>query len=137
MKILSTTLIKYLFGVIGIILISCAPVLFKLHHLFDFQLFFSTYSGVVKDFFTPAEWHLSYLALNTMETKYISFLEYFTGPYVYSMSILIASLLVSLIISFVVSILHSYQRAFQKNSLYRQQKFLSHFQIFHLYFLYK
>ncbi|WP_394188770.1 hypothetical protein [Paenisporosarcina quisquiliarum] len=135
MKILSTTLFKYLFGVIGIILISCAPVLFKLHHFFDLQLFFSTFSGVVKDFFTPAEWHLSYISLNTLEAKYISFFEYFTGPYIYSMSILIASLLISLIISFVLSIVTFLSKDFPKKFLLQTAKILESFPDFSFVFL--
>lgn len=135
LKIVSTTLFKYLFGVIGIILISCAPVLFKFHHFFDLQLFFSTFSGVVKDFFTPAEWHLHYIALNTLETKYISFLQYFTGPYIYSMSILIASLLISLIISFVLSIVTFLSKGFPKKFLLQTTKILESFPDFSFVFL--
>ncbi|WP_019415022.1 hypothetical protein [Paenisporosarcina sp. TG20] len=124
MKILPITLFKYLFGIIGIILISCTPVLFTLNSSLDLQLFFTTFFGVLKDLFNPSELHLRY-----------SFLDYFKGPYKYSMLILVASLLLSLIISFVLSFITLLSKGFIKKFLLQIARILESFPDFSFIFL--
>lgn len=135
MKILPITLFKYFFGLIGIILISCTPVLFTLHGSFDLQLFFTTFLGVVKDFFNPSEWQLRYVVFTTNKIIYISFLDYFKGPYIYSMLILVASLLLSLIISFILTFVALLSKGFSKNLLLQIAKILESFPDFSFIFL--
>ena len=96
---------KFLLGIIGIVLISCVPiVLFQVGSLFDFSFYLRTIFEVCKSLFLPSEWHLSYLVMQTMEIIPISISEYLKGPYLYSMTILIVSLLFSLFISFILAI---------------------------------
>lgn len=96
---------RFLLGIIGIVLISCVPiVLFQVGSLFDFSFYLQTILEVSKSLFLPSEWHLSYLVIQTMEIVPISLKEYLKGPYLYSMTILIVSLLFSLFIAFILAI---------------------------------
>lgn len=96
---------KFLLGIIGVILISCVPVvLFQIGGLFDFSFYLQTILEVSKSLFLPSEWYLSYQVFQTMEIIPISIVEYFKGPYLYSMTILIVSLVFSLLISFIFAI---------------------------------
>ncbi|QBP41414.1 hypothetical protein [Paenisporosarcina antarctica] len=123
MKIIPITLFKYLFGVIGIILISCTPILFTLNGSFDIQLFFTTFFRVVKDFLNPSE-------------RQVSFYHFYVkGPYIYSMLILVASLLLSLIISFVLSFITLLTKGFIKKILLQIAKILESFPDFSFIFL--
>lgn len=97
--------LKYLLGLVGILLISCAPVLFSPGHLFDFRLFFQQCWQVLTALLQPAEWQLNYRIPGSPETVDVSFLQYLTGPYLYSMPILIASLLLALLLSFILAVL--------------------------------
>ncbi len=123
MKIIPITLFKYLLGVIGIILISCIPILFTLNGSFDLHLLFTTFLGVVKDFINPSERQVSFYRF------------YLKGPYVYSMLILVASLLLSLISSFVLSFITLLSKGFIKKILLHIAKFLESFPDFSFIFL--
>lgn len=105
MKILSLSIQKYILGVVGIILLSCAPILFTLGNLLNFKLFFKEFGSVCKALITPAEWHLSYLEITTMEMIPFSLSSYFNGPYLYSMAILVLALLLSLFVSFFFAVM--------------------------------
>ncbi|MFC6040800.1 hypothetical protein ACFPYN_15335 [Paenisporosarcina macmurdoensis] len=135
MKIFTTTLLKYISGIIGIVLISCTPILFTLNGSFDLQLFFTTFLGVVKVFFNPSEWHLRFIVFTTQKTINVSFLDYLKGPYVYSMMILVTSLLLSLIISFVLSFITLLSKGFIKKILLQLAKILESFPDFSFIFL--
>jgi peptide/nickel transport system permease protein len=110
-------------------------VLFTLNGSFDLQLFFTTFFGVVKVFFTPSEWHLRYIIFTTQKTINVSFLEFLKGPYIYSMLILVASLLLSLIISFVLSFITLLSKGFIKKILLQIAKILESFPDFSFIFL--
>lgn len=135
MKIVPITIFKYLLGIIGIILISSTPVLFSLNGSFNLQLYFTTFIGVVKDCFTPSEWHLRFIIFATQKTVHVSFLDYLKGPYVYSMLILVVSLLLSLIISFVLSFITLLSKGFIKKILLQLAKILESFPDFSFIFL--
>lgn len=135
MKIFTTTLVKYISGIIGIVLISCTPILFTLNGSLDLQLFFTTFLGVVKGFFNPSEWHLRFIVFTTQKTINVSFLDYLKGPYVYSMLILVTSLLLSLIISFVLSFITLLSKGFIKKILLQIAKILESFPDFSFIFL--
>ncbi|MDX1806243.1 MAG: hypothetical protein R3267_04410 [Paenisporosarcina sp.] len=135
MKIFTTTLVKYISGVIGIVVISCTPILFTLNGSLDLHLFFTTFFGVVKGFFNPSEWHLRFIVFTTQKTINVSFLDYLKGPYVYSMLILVTSLLLSLIISFVLSFITLLSKGFIKKILLQIAKILESFPDFSFIFL--
>ncbi|MEK3975407.1 hypothetical protein [Psychrobacillus sp. FSL K6-1267] len=97
---------KFLLGVLGIVLISSVPVvLFQIGSIFDFSLYFHTVLEVSKSLVLPSQWSLSYFVIETGESIPISLGNYFKGPYLYSMTILIASLVFSLFVSFILAIL--------------------------------
>jgi peptide/nickel transport system permease protein len=97
---------KFLLGVLGIVLISSVPVvLFQISSIFDFSLYFHTVLEVSKSLVLPSQWSLSYFVIETGESIPISLGNYFKGPYLYSMTILIASLVFSLFVSFILAIL--------------------------------
>ncbi|HSO58792.1 MAG TPA: hypothetical protein VLQ66_11300 [Paenisporosarcina sp.] len=135
MKIFTTILFKYLSGIIGIVLISCTPILFTLTGSIDLHLFFTTFLGVIKSFFNPSEWHLRFIIFTTQKTVIVSFLDYLKGPYVYSMLILVISLLLSLIISFVLSFITLLSKGFIKKILLQIAKILESFPDFSFIFL--
>lgn len=135
MKIFTTTLVKYISGIIGIVLISCTPILFTLNGSLDLQLFFTTFFGVVKGFFNPSEWHLRFIVFTTKKILNVSFLDYLKGPYVYSMLILVTSLFLSLIISFVLSFITLLSKGFIKKILLQIAKVLESFPDFSFIFL--
>ncbi|MER2171011.1 MAG: ABC transporter permease subunit [Psychrobacillus psychrodurans] len=105
MKNLSLSIQKYILGVFGIILLSCAPILFTLGNLFNIKLFLIEFGSVCKALITPSEWYLSYLAIKTMEVISFSLSSYFKGPYFYSMTILVLALLLSLLVSFLFAVM--------------------------------
>lgn len=135
MKILPITLFKYLLGVIGIILISCTPILFTLNGSFNIQLFSTSFLGVIKDLFNPSEWYIRYIVFTTQKTINVSFIDYVKGPYVYSMLILVVSLLVSLIVSFILSFITLLSKGFIKKLLLQTTKILESFPDFSFIFL--
>lgn len=109
MKNLSLSIQKYIVGVVGIILISCVPILFTQGSLFNFKMFLIEFISVCKALITPSEWHLNYKSfdksLTTIETIPFSLHNYFEGPYLYSMTILVLALLFSLFISFLFAVM--------------------------------
>lgn len=97
--------IKYVLGLIGILLISCAPILFSSEHFFDFRLYFKTCWQVVNQLRHPAEWQLDYAVPGSFETIDVSFIQYLSGPYLYSMPILFAALLTAVFLAFMLAVL--------------------------------
>lgn len=125
MKSLSSSLQKYLLGVVGIILLSCAPLLFTLGNLFNFKLYFKEFGNVCKAMITPSEWHLSYLVVQTMEMIPFSFGSYLKGPYFYSMTILILALLLSLFVSFLFAVMTTISKGTFKKVMTRVSELLT------------
>lgn len=135
MKKLALIPLKYLLGLVGIVLISCASVLFSPSHLFDFQLFFQQCWEVLAALLEPAEWHLNYYVPGSFETVDVSFLKYLNGPYLYSMPILIASLLTALFLSFGLAILVMLAKGHVKPLVLQSTKVLESFPDFSYIFL--
>ncbi|MGE6486734.1 ABC transporter permease subunit [Paenisporosarcina sp. NPDC076898] len=126
--------LKFMLGIIGILFISCSPVLFSINNPFNFQLFFLSFVDLVKDLMNPSEWHFNYTAsLNEVGT--LSFNDYFKGPYLYSMTILILSLLVSLLVSFGLALWTTLTKGSVKRITLKVVKVLESFPDFSYIFL--
>lgn len=126
---------RYLLGILGIMLISCTPVLFTLNDTFNFSLYFTTFVGLLQDLIDPSKWHLSYLSSTSYDIKEISFSEYFDGPYLYSMSVLMISLLLSLIMALLLAFITMLSNRTIKKSILRITNVLESFPDFAYVFL--
>ncbi len=129
MKNLILSIQKYILGVFGIILLSCVPILFTQGSLFNFKLFFKEFISVCKALITPYEWHLNYKSfdksLTTIETIPFSLHNYFEGPYLYSMTILVLALLFSLFISFLFAVMTASSKGNFKKLISRVSELLT------------
>ncbi|MYL73113.1 ABC transporter permease subunit [Halobacillus litoralis] len=94
--------IKYLFGVIGIILISCISVIFSNGFNWNLTLYFQSVAHVIKQILTPSEWvfqhRLNYQYLEKPLFSYIS------DNYLYSMTILFYALAIAIVVGLVLAI---------------------------------
>lgn len=135
MKNIALIPLKFFLGLAGILLISCMPLLFTPGHLFDFRLFFQTFREVFTQLLDPSNWQLNYSVPGTFETIDVSFLHYLTGPYLYSMPILIASLLTALLFSYVLAVLVMLSKGRAKLLLLKTMKVLESFPDFSYIFL--
>lgn len=127
MRIITNIFSRYSLGFLGIILMSCTPVLFDESHFFNFQVYFSTFWEVLKSFLIPSEWQLNFFNYSTSETGSITFLDYFKGPYLYSMQILISSILLALFTSFILSHLTLLSKGFFRRTALKTARFLESF----------
>ena len=127
--------LKYVLGLLGILLISCVPILFLPSNLFDFRLFFRQCWQVLTELLKPAEWHLNYRVPGSPEMIEVSFLQYLTGPYLYSMPILMAALLIALLLSFLLAVLVMLSKGRLKPLVLQSAKVLESFPDFSYIFL--
>ena len=126
--------LKFVLGIIGIMFISCTPVLFSINNPFDLQLFFLSLVDLTKDLMNPSEWHFNY-SISWNEVGTLSFTDFFKGPYLYSMTILIISLFVSLLISFTFALLTTQAKGKVKRTTLKLAKLLESFPDFSYIFL--
>lgn len=105
MKKIFIILIKFLLGGFGIILISATPALFRGDKFFDFSAYTLALRGIISAFITPDEWTLTYLNPTTFESIPFSFASFLTGPYLYSMPLLLMSLFLAFVVAFVMALL--------------------------------
>ncbi|SFJ25786.1 peptide/nickel transport system permease protein [Halobacillus dabanensis] len=86
---------KYLVSVLGIILLSCVPVLFKHGYRFDFLYYLQTVWGVLRNIGSPSEWVFQH----RVGTQYVEkpLFSYIFDNYLYSMTILFSALLIAII----------------------------------------
>ncbi|MBC1764533.1 ABC transporter permease subunit [Listeria seeligeri] len=100
MKKVVKIFLHYFLGIIGIILISCVPAIFS-------KVTSETYLEALKSIFSaimhPTTWEINYQG--STEIFLISLTDFITGPYFYTMKIIIASLLISLFIAYLLVIL--------------------------------
>ncbi|MBC1421318.1 ABC transporter permease subunit [Listeria seeligeri] len=100
MKKVVKIFLHYFLGIIGIILISCVPAFFS-------KVTSETYLEALKSIFSaimhPTTWEINYQG--STEIFHISLTDFITGPYFYTMKIIIASLLISLFIAYLLVIL--------------------------------
>lgn len=95
-------LTKYLVSVIGIILLSCVPVLFKHGDRFDFLYYLQTVWGVIRKIGSPSEWVFQH----RVGTQYLEkpLFSYIFDNYLYSMTILFSALLIAIIFGMVIAL---------------------------------
>ncbi|MDE4085816.1 hypothetical protein PO902_12305 [Planococcus maritimus] len=103
MKRFWTILTKFIFGVIGIILISAAPALFNGTSFLDFRSYGETLQLIFTGFTTPSEWILNYQNPSSFEMIPVSFEKFLSGPYIYSMSIFLMALALAFVSAFILS----------------------------------
>ncbi|MFF2755766.1 ABC transporter permease subunit [Psychrobacillus sp. NPDC058041] len=130
-----SVLFKFLLGLLGIMLISCTPALFTINDAFDFHVYFKTFVGLLKDLADPSKWHLSYYISFTQGRGEVSFLEYFKGPYLYSMSVLILSILLSFITALLLALITMLSNRKIKKIVLQITKILESFPDFSYVFL--
>ncbi|QFF99878.1 ABC transporter permease subunit [Psychrobacillus glaciei] len=130
-----SVLFKFLLGLLGIMLISCTPTLFTINDAFDFHVYFKTFVGLLKDIANPSKWYLSYFNTSMIERGKVSFLEYFKGPYLYSMSVLISSILLSFITALLLAFLTMLSNRTLKKIVLQITKILESFPDFSYVFL--
>lgn len=135
MKKIIAILGKFIFGIIGIVLISATPALFRGNTFFDFPAYALAVKNVITAFFTPNEWTLSYLNLSTFETVPFSFSSFLSGPYLYSMPLLLMALVLSFVIAFVLALLTLQSNGVIKRSALQFVKILQSFPDFSYVFL--
>ncbi|WP_391116769.1 ABC transporter permease subunit [Psychrobacillus sp. L3] len=130
-----SVLFKFLLGFIGIMLISCTPVLLTINDTFDFSKYFNTFVGLLKDLADPSNWHLSNFNSSTFEKREISFLKYFKGPYLYSLSVLIISILLSFFTALILAFITMLSNRKIKKNVLQITKILESFPDFSYVFL--
>lgn len=96
---------KFLFGVIGIVLISATPALFGGAGWIDLQSYLTALQEVLISFVSPNDWALTYLNPVTFEPARFSFSAFLSGPYLYSMPILLLALGLALVLAFLMALL--------------------------------
>lgn len=135
MKRLWTILTKFLFGVIGIILISAAPALFNGSSFLDFRSYGEALQMIFTGFTTASEWTLSYRIPGSLETIPVSFEKFLSGPYVYSMSIFLMALALAFVSAFILSFAVLLSKGALKRSMLEIIKVLQSFPDFAYIFL--
>lgn len=135
MKKIIAILGKFIFGIVGIVLISATPALFRGDTFFDFPAYVLAVQSVIISLFTPDEWTLNYLNLSTFETVPFSFSSFLSGPYLYSMPLLLMALVLSFVIAFVLALLTLQSIGMIKRSALQFVKILQSFPDFSYVFL--
>ncbi|WKA56614.1 ABC transporter permease subunit [Planococcus shixiaomingii] len=135
MKKLLMVVLNLLFGFIGIVLISSAPALFKGVNFFDFHSYGASLAETFTAIANPAEWVLTSDNLATLEPVSISFSQFLSGPYLYSMPILLMSLVLSFISAFLLALFTLLSTGPIKRMLLRFSKILQSFPDFSYVFL--
>ncbi|MBT2581276.1 hypothetical protein [Planococcus sp. ISL-109] len=126
---------KFIYGVIGIVLISATPALFGGASFLDFRSYLTALQQVFAAFFTPAEWTLHYQNPLSFETWPVSFSEFLSGPYLYSMPILFMALALAFILAFILSFIVLLTDGAIKGFLLRTAKIIESFPDFAYIFL--
>lgn len=127
--------IKFLSGVIGIVLVSAAPALFGGSVFFDFRSYLAALKNVSTSFLTPSQWTLNYTEPMTFEIISISFADFLSGPYLYSMPILFLALGLAGIVAFLLALLALVANGTVKRLFLQVAKFLQSFPDFAFVFL--
>ena len=126
---------KFIFGVIGIMLISATPALFNGASFLNFRSYVEALQLIFTGFTTPSEWTLTYQIPFSLETIPVSFSEFLSGPYVYSMSIFLMALLLAFVSAFVLSFMVILSQGAFKRSMLELIKLLQSFPDFAYIFL--
>ncbi|AUD14545.1 MULTISPECIES: ABC transporter permease subunit [unclassified Planococcus (in: firmicutes)] len=135
MKRLWTILTKFIFGVIGIILISAAPALFNGASFLDFRSYVEALQMIFSGFTTASEWTLNYSNPSSLETIPVSFEKFLSGPYLYSMSIFLMALALAFVSAFILSFAVLLSKGALKRSMLEIIKVLQSFPDFAYIFL--
>ncbi|QAS51427.1 hypothetical protein [Halobacillus litoralis] len=93
---------KYLIGVVGIILISCSPVLFNNDFRLNVSSYFQSVSIVIQKLVTPSEW----IFHHRLNYQYVEkpLLSYIMDNYLYSMTILFSALIIALFAGLILAL---------------------------------
>lgn len=102
MKRIVKIFLHYLLGILGIILISCVPAIFSKVTSWSSSTYWEALKSIFTAIFHPTKWEISYQG--SAEVFHVSLADFITGPYFYSMKIIVASLLISAIIAYLLVI---------------------------------
>lgn len=128
-------LLTLLYGFIGIVLISAAPALFNSKAFFDLSSYFTALKSIFTAFVTPADWTLIYMHPSTYEMMPFSFSDFLSGPYLYSMPILLMALALAFFTAFLLTILALLSKGFTRRLLLQIAKVLQSLPDFSYVFL--
>ncbi|WP_409253312.1 ABC transporter permease subunit [Bacillus sp. SCS-153A] len=92
-----------LFGLIGIILVSCIPTFFENGGNLNFQLYFQNVWSVIQAIITPSEWSFR-KQVTIGNYREMPLFEYIFNDYVYSMTILLSSLLIAVVMGAILAL---------------------------------
>lgn len=102
MKRIVKIFLHYLLGILGIILISCVPAIFSKVTSWSSSTYWEALKSIFTAIFHPTKWEISYQG--SAEVFHVSLADFITGPYFYSMKIIVASLLISALIAYLLVI---------------------------------
>lgn len=103
MKRIVKIFLHYFLGMIGIILISCVPAIFSKITSWSSGTYLEALQSIFTAIMHPSTWEITYQG--SVEIFHVSLMDFITGPYAYTMKIILASLLISLIIAYLLVIL--------------------------------
>lgn len=102
MKRIVKIFLHYLLGILGIILISCVPAIFSKVTSWSSSTYWEALKSIFTAIFHPTKWEISYQG--SAEVFHVSLADFITGPYFYSMKIIVASLVISALIAYLLVI---------------------------------
>ncbi|EFR98290.1 transporter, putative, partial [Listeria ivanovii FSL F6-596] len=103
MKKVVKIFLHYFLGIIGIILISCVPAIFSKVTSWSSGTYLEALKSIFTTIIHPTTWGITYQG--SAEVFHVSLYDFISGPYAYTMKIIIASLLVSLVIAYLLVVL--------------------------------
>ncbi|MCT2536279.1 ABC transporter permease subunit [Aquibacillus koreensis] len=112
MKLLKLPM-HFLFGIIGIIFISCTPVLFQNGFEFSITKYLQSVWSTIKSFVTPSEWYfIQFIGGREVEKPILSYLF---DNYLYTMTVLLSAIAIAIIVGFMLAVI-----AFQLPSIFKK-----------------
>ncbi|WP_239256297.1 ABC transporter permease subunit [Listeria ilorinensis] len=94
----------YLAGVCGIVLISAFPALFMNGTYVSLKDFWETVQQILTGIVTPSSWVIRYVVPQPYQQIDVPLGDYLTGPFAYSITIILFSLVTALLLAFFLAI---------------------------------
>lgn len=135
MKRIVKIFLHYLLGILGIILISCVPAIFSKVTSWSSSTYWEALKSIFTAIFHPTKWEISYQG--SAEVFHVSLADFITGPYFYSMKIIVASLVISALIAYLLVIATFRGPKWLRRGLSGSYRYFKRFQIFPLFSLFK
>lgn len=97
-KRLARFLLYYIAGLIGILIVSSAPILFQPSYLFNVAAFLDQFISLTKALMQPDSWTYFYL------DREVSVFSMLWNPYLYSIRIFVSAIILGFLVAFILAI---------------------------------